>query len=92
MQCNKFCYFYFTNINKNNTKIKKNNYFFFFKPKNFKILYKPSRPLKVNLKILKKSKKFKTSNFFILSTNYGILTCQEAIKKKTGGFLIFKFF
>ena len=80
-----------TEISKNLIKLSPNPIFFLFKPTNFKILYKPSKRIKITVKSLQRLKKFKNSNFFLLSTNYGILTNQEAIQKKVGGFLICKF-
>ena len=79
-------------LSKNLLKITPNTDFYLFKPKNFKILYKKSQRLKINIKNLEKIRKFKHSNFFFISTNCGILTSQEAFKKKVGGFLICKFF
>lgn len=57
--------------------------------KNIKNIYKPSKPLFINLKqILKINKK---NNFiFYISTNKGLINNFEAEKYKTGGILILK--
>lgn len=79
-------------ILKNLVKIYPNQKLFLFKSTNFKILYKTSKKWKINIKTLSRLKNFKNSNFFLLSTNCGILTNQEALQKKIGGVIICKFF
>jgi len=70
---------------------KKNTYVVFFNNsnvfKNIKNLYKPSSKLSISFRELKKLS-FKKKWIIILSTNKGVITNFESIKKKTSGILI----
>ena len=55
---------------------------------NINNLYKPSKPVSINLKELYKINKKKT-HIFIMSTNKGLITNFNAEQKKLGGLLIF---
>lgn len=70
---------------------KKNTYFIFINNsnpfKNIKNLYKPSSKFSISYKELKKLS-LKKKWIMILSTNNGILTNFESIKKRTSGILI----
>jgi ribosomal protein S8 len=78
--------------------VKKNNrYFFklfvfFFKKKNisldFKIISRPSKFFFITYESLKLLSKRSGSSIFIISTNKGFLSHQDAIKNKTGGYVI----
>lgn len=59
--------------------------------KNFLIknIYKPSNKKIIKLKEIKKTF-YRKNNILILSTSNGILTTNEAIKKKTGGVILSK--
>lgn len=57
--------------------------------KNIINLYKPSKPVKINLKNLNKINRTKTNLFFI-STNVGVISNIEAQKNKIGGVLVFE--
>ena len=77
----------FIKKNKNNRYdiiINHNNNF-----KNIKNLFKPGQKISISLNELK-NLSFKKNWILILSTNKGVLTNFEAIKKKTSGFLIMK--
>jgi len=77
----------FIKLNKNNQYdiiINHNNNF-----KNIKNLFKPGQKISISMDELK-ILSFKKNWILILSTNKGILTNFEAIKKKTSGFLIMK--
>jgi ribosomal protein S8 len=57
---------------------------------NFKIYFKKSHIKILSYKDLQILKKYKYSKFYLLSTNKGVLSINEAIKKKCGGILICK--
>ena len=75
--------------------VKKNNkiiYLYinnFYKHNYINNFYKPSRSLFLKTSIIKKLT-FKKKWIFLLSTNKGIMTNFEAVKKKLGGILILK--
>jgi ribosomal protein S8 len=81
------------NIIKNIKKNKNNFYIYFRYVKNnpvfysIKNIYKPSKPVFINFKEIKKINK-KNNSIFILSTNKGLITNFEAEKNKTGGIII----
>lgn len=59
--------------------------------KNFKNLYKPSKPVKINLRSIINNNK-KNKNLFFISTTKGLINNIEAENNKIGGFLILKIF
>lgn len=60
--------------------------------KQIKLLSKPSMKINIKYKHILKIKNINTGSAYVLLTNKGILTLHEAINKKTGGILLFKFF
>ena len=72
--------------NKTNIYIYLNN---FYKNNYLNNFYKPSRSIFLKTNIIKKLT-LKKKWIFLLSTNKGIITNFEALKKKTGGILIIK--
>lgn len=58
--------------------------------KNIKNMYKPSKPVFINYKQIKKINK-KNNFIFYISTNKGVINNFEAEKFKVGGILILKF-
>lgn len=79
------------NIIKNVKKIKQNFFLIHINTENsftnLKNLYKPSKPVNINLKNIIKINKKKT-NIFYLSTNCGVINNFEAEKRRIGGRLI----
>jgi len=79
--------------------IKKKNFYyikysmFFYKNTTFfkkiKQLSSQSRKFTISYKALLVINRCIKSSIFILETSYGILTHKEALKKHTGGFLLF---
>lgn len=58
--------------------------------KQIKVLSKPSIKINIKYKHILKVKNLNTGSNYVLITNKGILTLQEAIKIKSGGILLFK--
>jgi ribosomal protein S8 len=85
-------FFLFKTTNKYYFKI----YPFYFKNlkiiKKFYLVSKPSRLFFLSLKAAQLLLKKSGSSIYLLSTTKGILTLNEALKKKTSGFLIGYFF
>lgn len=80
---------------------KKNKFIFFIKLlyyknlqilKNFKLYTKKSHFFLISLKALKLINKKTSTSVFIISSSYGLLTHNEALKKNTGGLLVGTFF
>lgn len=59
--------------------------------KNIKVMYTPGRPININIRTLKKIKKFQYNSYYILSTSKGYQTNFEALQNKQGGIIICKF-
>lgn len=57
---------------------------------NLKILYKPSQKKNINIRTLKKLKKYKYNYFIILLTTKGLLTNIEALNNNIGGIILCK--
>lgn len=81
------------NIVKNIKLIKNKNYLIMLNNdaafKNFINLYKPSHPIKINLKEIINNNK-NNKKIFYLTTSKGLINNIEAENNKIGGFLVFK--
>lgn len=79
-------------IIKNNNRFFIKIYIFYYKNKkigsNFKLISKPSKSFPISLKALKLLSLRSGNSIFLISTPEGILSHQNAIKKKIGGLLV----